>query len=427
MEKKLNKNRMNYILCTPNITKIGGAQLYILRRIKYLIENYEDINIILLTIKFHEKDLILKEFKKFNILEVEERILYDFQTKKNVNYLYNILKERIVSEIETIIESTCFAMKTLEIVSNKLKAKFYIYLTIELPFFQDKNLNFYLEKMKRGELIGVSRETLRVSFGKYYEEKYNKYVNIGFDLEEVGIDYIKMKELKLEKNTNIFRILIISRLEKKYVEKTIKEVLKISKKYLKLNIELIIIGDSTDGKEKVRLEKEYYSTQNLKIRFLGYLNPLFRELYLNSDLFIGMGTSLVNAAAFGCTSLGIDPRNSKASGFLGIDLFSFGYPSNDKTYNIADKIEEYLSLNDEIKNIYKKKTLEFFKEEYDFKTVMKKLDSYIIESKLVNKEKLRTKIDIILIFKYYLKIIIYKLKVEKYIKKIYKRKKFLEM
>lgn len=427
---------MNYILATPNITKIGGAELYALRRIKYLKNKYSNINIILLTYEFSEKNLILKEFKEFNILKVNRMIQDDLPLKKNIEYLFNLLKTKLNLKTKIIIETNCFAMKTLEKVADELKAKYYIYLTVEKPFFQDKNLNFYLEKLKRGEIIGVSKETLRISFGQYYKKKFNRYVNIGFNPEEIKSDLIKTEELNLKRNENFFRIMIISRLEKKYVEKTIKEVIKVAQKYQKLNIELIIIGDSADGKEKKRLEKEYISEKNLRIRFLGYVNPIFQELYLNSNLFIGMGTSLVNAAAFGCISLGIDPRNSKASGFLGIDLFSFGYSSDDKTYNISDKIEEYIFLDNERKIDYKKRTKNFFNKEYGFEIVMKKLDSYIFEDK---KNKKRNNIEIKLcklpILKYYLKLICNKLGIEKYIKNIYRkiykkidrRKNFLEV
>ncbi len=421
---------MNYILATPNITKIGGAELYALRRIKYLKNNYSNINIILLTNEYNEKDLILKEFKQFEVLEVNRKIQDDLPLKQNIEYLSNLLKTKLNLKTETIIETNCFSMKTLEKVADKLEAKYYIYLTIEIPFFQDKNLKFYIEKMKRGELIGVCKETLRISFGQYYKEEFNRYVNIGFNPEEIKSNLVKTKELNLEKNKKFFRIMIISRLEKKYVEKAIKEVIKVVQKHQELNIELIIIGDSADGRERKRLEKEYISNKNLRIRFLGYVNPIFQELYLNSDLFIGMGTALVNASAFGCISLGIDPRNSKASGFLGIDLFSFAYSSNDRTYDISNKIEEYIFLSDERKNDYKRRTKEFFNKECDFKTVMKKLDSYIFEKKK-NKSSIKIKTYKSSILKYYLKIACRKLGIEKYAKEIYKkintRKKFLEM
>lgn len=374
---------MNYILATPNITRIGGAELYALRRIKYLKNHYNDINIILLTSEYNKNDLILEEFNKFEILKVNKKIQDDLPLKQNIEYLSDLLKTKLNLKKETIIETNCFFMKTLEKVADKLKAKYYIYLTVEIPFFQDKNLKFYLEKVKRGELIGVCKETLRISFGQYYKEEFNRYVNIGFNQEEIKSDLDKTKKLNLEKNENFFRIMIISRLEKEYVEKAIKEVIKVVQKHQELNIELVIVGDSADGKERKRLEKEYISKKNLKIRFLGYINPIFQELYLNSDLFIGMGTALVNASAFSCTSLGIDPRNSKASGFLGVDLFSSAYSADDKTCDISNKIEEYIFLNDERKNDYKKRAKEFFNKEYDFKAVMKKLDSYIFENKKI--------------------------------------------
>lgn len=358
---------------------MGGAELYTLRRLKYL--KNKNIDVMAITTSFVEKDIILNELKEFKIC-VYENIL--FYKEKYIKELSQRLKEEYKNKnIYIESHSSC---EFGEQLAKRLNARHYIYLIAEEDFFNRSNKEFYLKKLERKEIIGVSEETLRISFGELWNKKKyeNRYVNIGYKNDEIRKDKVRTRELKLEKNNEIIRIVTVSRFDKTYIEEMIKVIILISEKYLEDNFELILIGDSHNKEIKKRLEDKYKSTKNLNIRFLGYINPLFSEIYLNSDLFIGMGTALINAASYGCPCLAIDPRNNETSGFFGIDVFSFGYREDDKTFNIFSKIEEFMELNIKSKNEISKKTIELFKNEFEFEKVMTKLDSYIFE----NREKI---------------------------------------
>ena len=419
----MENNKRLYFITEASVNGIGGAQLYLVRRIKYLKEKNDVI-----IITGDCKSIVLPELKKVKILEYNFLNLNKQDISLNKKYTKIIIKEleMVIREYKEVYFECHDYELWFEKICSFLKINYIIYMLLELPLFQDRNLNFYLEKLRRKELIGISKEALKISLGKYYEEKYNEYVNIGFDPKDIKSNLIKVKELGLEKKDEIFRIIIVSRLEKEYVEKAIEEIYKLSEEEVNLNIELVIVGDSKDGKEKIRLENKYFSSRNLKIKFFGYINPLFAELYLNSDLFIGMGTALINAASFGCISLGIDPRNNEASGFLGIDLFSFGYSSNGVTYKIKNRVKEYIYLSNEEKKNYKIKTKDFFYKEYNFEITMKKLDYYIFK-KDKNFECIKIKLDVKSILKNYLKKVLFLLKIEKYIRKIFKTKKLFHI
>lgn len=389
---------MVYIMVIPHLDSIGGGQLYALRRAKYLKER--NINVVFITLRFKRQNIILKELEEFDV--IEEPYLDVVCNKKNSIVEKIIKKINIKNNQEVIIESfECFW--ACEILAKELNAKHYMYMLSEKDIFNLKEREFYLKKLERKEIIGVSKETLRISFGELWNEKKyeNRYVNIGYKKDEIKKDEVKASELKLEKNDKIIRIITVSRFDKTYIEEMIRAVILISEKYLEDNFELILIGDSHNKEIKKRLEDKYKSTKNLNIRFLGYINPLFSEIYLNSDLFIGMGTALINAASYGCPCLTIDPRNNETSGFFGIDVFSFGYREDDKTFNIFSKIEEFMEMNIKSKNEISKKTIELFKNEFEFEKVMTKLNSYIFENRekieyVNSKETLKMKIKYIL-------------------------------
>lgn len=414
---------MLYMMVIPHLDSIGGGQLYALRRAKYLRER--NINVVFITLRFKKENVILKELEKFDV--IEEPYLDVVCNKKNTIIKRIIKKINIKNSQEVIIESfECFW--ACEILARELNAKHYIYMLSEKDIFNLKERDFYLKKLERKEIIGVSKETFRISFGELWNEKKyeNRYVNIGYKNDEIRKDEVKTRELKLEKDNKIIRIITVSRFDKTYIEEMIKAVILISKKYLEDNFELILIGDSYNKEIKKRLENKYKSTKNLDIRFLGYINPLFAEIYLNSDLFIGMGTALINAASYGCPCLAIDPRNNEASGFFGVDVFTPAIRKDDKTFDIFSKIEEFMKMNMKDKDKVSKKTIELFKNEFEFEKVMEKLDSYIFESRgkieyVDSKETLKMKV----------KYILYKiglLKVARKIKnKIIKPKKFMNL
>lgn len=414
---------MLYIIIVPNLEYIGGAQLYALRRAKYLSE--KNINILFITLKLKKENLILKELENFDV--IEEPSLEVVYNKKDLVIEKIIKKLNIKKDQEVIIESfECFG--ACEVLAKELSARHYMYMLSEKDIFNLREKDFYLKKLERKEVIGVSKETLRISFGPLWEkQKYeNRYVNIGYETNEIKKDEVKTSELKLEKNNKIIRIVTVSRFDKTYIEEMIKAVILISEKYLEDNFELILIGDSHNKEIKKRLEDKYKSTKNLNIRFLGYINPLFSEIYLNSDLFIGMGTALINAASYGCPCLAIDPRNNETSGFFGIDVFSFGYREDDKTFDIFSKIKEFIEMDIKSKDEISKRTIELFKNEFEFEKVMAKLDSYIFE----NREKIEY-VDSEETLKMKTKYILYKiglLKVARMVKnKITKPKKFVNL
>lgn len=390
-----------YIIITGRLDHIGGSELYTLRRIKYL--QNRGFGTLVITSSFKKEEVLLKELENFNIIELKN---IQYNEKKYINRLENNLKDQYK---KIYIETHCF-WEFGEKLAQRLKTINFIYLMAEQPFFNFPNKRFFLEKLKNDEIIGVSEETLRISFGEEWKKgNYkNNYVNISFDKEEIQSDKNREKIYKLEKNEENIRILTVSRFEKTYIEELIKDVLKISKKYKNKSFELILIGDSSNREIRINLIEKYKNTSNLKIRFLGYITPLFSELYENLDLFVGMGTALINAVSFECISLGIDARNNRTSGFFGRDIKTFGYHSSDKTVSIFEKIEEFILMKKEEKDQIKKKSKKLYEENFGFLNTMQKLDSYIL-----NEEKYK-KITYTMPkreYKYYIKIILFKLKV----------------
>ena len=406
-----------YIIIAGALQGLGGGELYNLRRAKYLTKlGYE---VIFITNFIDKNQIKLKELKEYKILAFPE-------IEFNKNGIEKLIKKDIPLEKnkKIYIEANYF-WSFGEKLAKELQCKSLIYIMAEQDFFNWKDKDFYLKKLKKEEVIGVTEETLRICFGKYWDkEKYkNEYVNVGFYKEEIVSNTVKEKEFKLEKKKNCVRITTVSRFEKTYIEDMIKSVYRIAEEYKDIKIELVLIGDSKDGKKKLELMKKYQSKKNIEIKFLGYIEPLFSEIYINTDLFIGMGTALVNAASYGCICLAIDPRDNKSSGFFSRDVNTVGYRKDDKTFSIDIKLKEFLLMSDEEKKCLKRNTMKLFEEEFEFESVMSKLDKIIFNLKKDNEY-----IDVSMTLKMRLKYIFYKLGLLSILKKIkINRKKFVNL
>lgn len=406
-----------YIIIAGALQGLGGGELYNLRRAKYLTKlGYE---VIFITNFIDKNQIKLKELKEYKILAFPE-------IEFNKNGIEKLIKKDIPLEKnkKIYIEANYF-WSFGEKLAKELQCKSLIYIMAEQDFFNWKDKDFYLKKLKKEEVIGVTEETLRICFGKYWDkEKYkNQYVNVGFYKEEIVSNTVKEKEFKLEKKKNCVRITTVSRFEKTYIEDMIKSVYRIAEEYKDIKIELVLIGDSKDGKKKLELMKKYQSKKNIEIKFLGYIEPLFSEIYINTDLFIGMGTALVNAASYGCICLAIDPRDNKSSGFFSRDVNTVGYRKDDKTFSIDIKLKEFLLMSDEEKKYLKRNTMKLFEEEFEFESVMSKLDKIIFNLKKDNEY-----VDVSMTLKMRLKYIFYKLGLLSILKKIkINRKKFVNL
>lgn len=365
-----------YIIITPKLSSLGGAELYAIRRAEYLKE--KKIEVILVAQEIDNKVLKIEEFKT---LEIKELISDSIFSRKIQLEKINEYIENNFDDFDEVYVETNFLRHVFlgEKIAKKYFGRHIFYMLVEMELYKTKYIELLKFKLDRNEMIGVNNRTLDISLGKYWDDKYKEsYVNVGFSKKEIKEDNVLNK--KYIKNKS-FRILTISRLEKTYIENLIKDVIKLSEKYSNISFELVIIGDSKNKKIRKKLENKYKMQNNSMISFLGYVYPLKKNYFYESDIFVGMGTAAISGIAMGCATICIDPRNNKASGYFGVDTNNCAYSKNDKTYEIFDLIEKIV-LNPNLKNIIEKKGEKIFAKEYELIQTMKKLDNYIFFNNL---------------------------------------------
>ncbi len=360
-----------YIIFTPDIADLGGAQLYVIRRAKYL----KNKGFIVKIITTNDSPLIIKEFDLFPVLKINVFSSLKYIPIRYRNWLLNEICNFIHSA--DIIESHTLSDSIFcELIANRLKIKHIIYLLNESKISQLKDkriIGFFDFKLKRKEIYGISNSSLSLIFERNFIMSENLFINIPFDVNEFSLSdsYFYPKNVK-EKD---FVIATITRLEKEYLIDFIESVYKFS-----LNTgfitHLMIFGDSKKPGLINQLKSKYKSTNKIKIYWPGYLNPIPVNLFKRLDCFIGMGTTVVNSIAAGCPTLVIDPRTKKCAGILSKDTNNFAYAS-DIIFEVGEKLHEIKELSLENRQELSKLSIEFFRENYELSTMMNKMDALI--------------------------------------------------
>ena len=377
-----------YIIFTGNISDVGGAQLYIKNKCKYLINNgYYPI-----IITGNNSNIKINDFFYIKNLLVQELV--------NPIYYYN-KRERncVLNKITTFINDIRDDDSVIYIESHNLYSCTWaekiaeIYETINIVYYlSEENIfklnlsyyNFIMHKISNNQFVTVSSRSSIVIFGKEKARKLKiPYINVPFSISEFSKN---VSQELIDRMNNIFsetesiKILTVSRLEKGYILPLIDSIGNLSN-MIEKKVCLIIVGDSAQKGLLQEYKKKYENnTSKKRIEFLGYVYPLNKELFYKSDLFVGMGTAVINSISVGCPAICVDPRNNMSSGIFGIDLDNFAYQEN--LANISLEQDIFRLLNDLELNIKAiEKSIEIYNEEYEFNSVMNKFMGIISENK----------------------------------------------
>lgn len=375
-----------YVIITPSISNLGGAQLYVLRRAKNLVENGYCVKLI---ISHHNSSnfILENQFSEIPILHLHElQKPVSFFSKRKIESLICKIRIFLKDFKNGMVESSSLETSVWgELISGKLHLKHIIYFLAEpraFAFYYYPGYAFFLHKYDRGELFGTTPFSLSLILGKKIEQNKNRFINVPFDpseLAEQSAPAIGIADVD-EKS---FVIGTIARLEKSYIKPFIESCIRLAQKHPDRKFTVIIAGGSENLEILEKLKKMYayqsLCVQNLCVFFTGYIKLLGKDFFKTLNVFVGQGTASINAISQRCATLNIDPNNDDCSGIFGIDVDNFAYSQNNKTYKIEDKLEA-LMLDKTLLEFAKVKGYELFQQKYSVDVCFNNMDILINSS-----------------------------------------------
>lgn len=344
-----------------NISGIGGAELYILRKAKYLINQGYDVIIISGIVE----PILISEFKNLNAFEFNQ-ILFPTNILKrgDVEKTLVLINElaQIKNDDKLLVEShqTAPALWAEAFALNNNCSNL-VYPLVEISLKRKIYKQFFFDKLNNNLLLGCNKSYIKNVFNV---DKPNNYINIPFSADE-----IETTSCNIEKQYDI-GLLTLSRVNKNYIIESIRQINRVALANQNLVFNYDIYLDKRKGRNYKKIIREIgkIDADNLLINTRGPVNPLNTSVFSNQDIFIGMGTSLLNACSMGLPSLVIDYRNNNCYGFFGLDHFEFGASEKRADRNLSYFIKEYLN-NIQMKGLLGKQALEYFQNNYEAQNI----------------------------------------------------------
>jgi len=366
---------MNITFIVGTLT-IGGIETYISRLSKYLSKN---TNITILLLSKKNSPELLKSIKNFATIYY----LHDYYTnnilkKINISYLSLIAEidyKELLNDIGKIdyihaVDSTC-SMVGLELssINRNIKLTIGTYHSKEYTW----SSKFYFRNIEKSLFLSLPKENI-INANDEINIYYKNIFKQSFErcpIVPTGIDLDLYKNNIPNYKSN--KIISVGRLVNfKTYNKHIINMIDDINQQLNSNYEYHIYGDGPE----INYLKEIAAKQKSKIIFHGTIQyDLLTKVFLDTYIFVGNGTSVVEASAAGIPSLiGIESEEETFSYglFSDIRILSFNKKGlNIPIYSLEEEILKILKLNESEYSIISRKSrekaLEFSIEETSIK------------------------------------------------------------
>lgn len=330
----------SYIFFTNTLRVVGGQQLYVSSKTKWLRNNGYNVNVIT-TVKGDVYINDLMQYKN-NVVEELTVLPHWFSSRKRNNIIERIIK--IIGRVDDdiIIESNNQTMSVWgEIIAKRINAKHLFFSLQEKNTFGTKDIyEFFAFKLKRGELAGIKEETFKSIFKHNWEHvpKLRAYMN---NIPE-DYEYDLLNELKPARYT----IGMIGRLGKPFVLPAIKQIIEFINNHGDDSFNLILIGGSTNKKHYKIIKSYCERINNLNIYITGFIYPIPLQLIQIPDVFISSAGSSIISAHYNKITISIDSQDYNPIGVLGITTQNTIYRDSDEPIVKMDDLLADVLIND---------------------------------------------------------------------------------
>lgn len=378
-----------YIIFAPTISGIGGAELYVKNKVKWLLSKGWNCCII----AADDKKIMIPEFLKFSRLTFPEIVypVYYYSNKsvsKVVESIVTGLETYFVSDfysvddVQILVESIDIPTSTwADVVAERIGTRNFLYFVgwdALFSTFPKTQRDYTQLKAERNELILASRLSPRIMFGDTELSRKVRYFNVPVVREDFFDFQAETYDAICQREDEDLIVLTVTRLEKPYLRKFLDQMIVLDRKGYRLKI--LVLGGSLNAKLQRTLEREYSDKfRNSKIEFLGWAYPLPYRLFKCVDVFVGMGTSVLNAASVGTPSIVVDFRSNMSAGFFGVDTENWVYSSSGDVKDISEDLERAIK-DKSILEISSKRALKLIEEEFDQEKIFTSFLEFMISN-----------------------------------------------
>jgi hypothetical protein len=305
-----------YIFLTFAVFGIGGTQIYVRNKLRYLKQNGWEVSVI--TTEPGETVLVpeLAPYRQTVFPQLLDHP-YLLSGAKRRELLRRLCA--VIGEVpgEMVIESNFIqAAFWGELLAKKCGARHFVYLIQEEYHLSLKRwLKFFDFKYRRGELAVTTKYAMRQLFGNYRKipDHQNGFLPaVCYNVVEDCPTDIPGRLMKAD-----FTIGSIGRINKPFVTSMVQGVAEFARRCPGRTILLLLIGGSPDEGDLERIKRIASCAANLKVYGTGAVFPVPKKLLDCVDVFVSSAGAARTSADEGYLTIAIDANDFRPTGVVG--------------------------------------------------------------------------------------------------------------
>lgn len=307
-----------YVIVTPGISNMGGAQMYVRNKVLYMRKHGWEVVIITAV----AKNVIINELKE--VVNIVPELGYNkyCYTQRRQNRAMEALKNIVLRKPfnEIVVESTSIVTSIwAESLASYVRAKHIIFLLQENNIYHNKGVQDYLlYKHSRRELIGIVDSSLEKLFATFNPIPHQQSYFLPAYCNNVVADINSPWINRIDKNHYDYIVGGLSRLDKPFVLRAIKDFCKFASNYPEKEYLLLWIGDAPKGSSiPVHVREIVNRFRNVELLITGYLLPVPSRLLEMCDVFISSAGSSLVCMRSGIPTITYDGNDYKPIGIIG--------------------------------------------------------------------------------------------------------------
>lgn len=334
-----------YVFITPSIRNIGGAELYVSRKLEWLksqgwvvdIYYYNVGEIKIQNLKAYANNCIKELSIPYPL--VNHKIITDIVRKIKNKKEYNLI----------IIESHTIQLSLIaENISKKLGAYHLLYWLSENYSKSDlRYIEFFRQKLMQNSLYSIGNKTLPMFLGQ-------SHLTMNRGLTAVGSagDNVADIEFSVDAPNTDFRVLSLGRLDKPYVNNMVEGVIKFMNSHPDKTLCLYFVGGAADESTQRVLKNKLNKNSNIFSFFLGYMHPVPRKLFKIVDVAIASAGSAWLPYYEDVLTITVDANDLQPLGILGYTTKNVLYRDDEKVLSIEEYLCDILVRKNKIQKNY---------------------------------------------------------------------------
>lgn len=307
-----------YIIITPRISNMGGAQMYIRNKYLYMQSQGWDVDII----TSHDGKIYIADLKHFRCIIPElGHYIYLFSKSTQNKIITNIIKTTIKKKYdEIIIESTCMGESTwAEVIAQRIGAKHLLFDLQEQHAISSKVIqDFLIFKYNRRKLVGIAPTSLYNLFLPFAPINIDKSYRLPAYCNNV-VEDTECPLLKEINTTNYDYVVgCLSRLDKPFIMPALNDFIIYLNKHTDKKYLFLMIGGAPEGSSyEQKIRDLFKNISNVDIIITGYMFPIPSKLLDICNAFFTSAGSVWVCMRSGIPTISYDANDFCPIGIIG--------------------------------------------------------------------------------------------------------------